>query len=728
MLCMVAGIAICTHAQDTLSNKNLEEVLIYSNKFAERKKNIVQKIEVISAQRIAQVNAQTTGDLLANTGNVFVQKSQQGGASPVLRGFEASRVLLVIDGVRMNNAIYRAGHLQNVITVDQNMLERIEILYGPASTIYGSDALGGVVHMRTKLPKLSLNDTTLFTGSGFARYSSVNKEKTGHADVSIGGKKWAWLQAYNYSFFDDLKMGSHYPAKYPDFGRRTQYIALINGVDSIVKNTDDRIQKYSGYSQWDVSQKVLFQQNKKVTHLLNLQYSNSTNVPRYDRLQDERNGNLRFTQWYYGPQTRTLAAYELSVQSTGIFNDIKAILSHQFIKECRHQREYRRYDGLDNRVEKLHVVAYTIDARKLWPAHELTIGTDGQFNNVKSTAFRKNITTGAVSPLDTRYPNGSNKMNYFGLYAQHLFKFGSGKWVLNDGVRLQTTHLRSTIADNSFFNFPFVEIGTNNIALTGNVGLIYMPSADSRFTLGLSSGFRAPNIDDLSRIFESNSASRQIIIPNPNIKPEYTYNADLGLTKNFGAVRIETGTFYTLFGNAIALAAFQLNGRDSIFYNGSNAKVFANQNINKAELYGFYGNLSIEFEKQFKFFGSFNYTYGKLQPAASAKVPLDHIPPMYGRLSLTYTQAKFWAEGYVMYNGWKRIASYNPSGEDNLQYATADGTPAWTTINFKTSFSFTKKLQAQAGVENILDRNYRPFASGFSGGGRNFIVSLRSGF
>ncbi|MES2882682.1 MAG: Plug domain-containing protein, partial [Bacteroidota bacterium] len=124
MLCMAAGIALCTYAQDTLSNKNLEEILIYSNKFAERKKNIVQKIEVISAQRIAQSNAQTTGDLLANTGNVFVQKSQQGGASPVLRGFEASRVLLVIDGVRMNNAIYRAGHLQNVITIDQNMLER----------------------------------------------------------------------------------------------------------------------------------------------------------------------------------------------------------------------------------------------------------------------------------------------------------------------------------------------------------------------------------------------------------------------------------------------------------------------------------------------------------------------------------------------------------------------------------------------------------------------------
>src|SRR5215213_3070792 len=109
-------------AQDSAAAENLEEVIIYSGKFSERRKHIVQKTDVLTAGRIAQVNAQNTGDLLQNTGNVFVQKSQQGGSSPVLRGFEASRVLLVIDGVRMNNAIYRSGHLQNVITTDQNSL------------------------------------------------------------------------------------------------------------------------------------------------------------------------------------------------------------------------------------------------------------------------------------------------------------------------------------------------------------------------------------------------------------------------------------------------------------------------------------------------------------------------------------------------------------------------------------------------------------------------------
>src|SRR5215204_4068330 len=170
----------------------LDEVVISANKFVEKKKNIAQKIDIVTARQIAATNAQNTGDVLMHTGNVFVQKSQQGGSSPVIRGFEANRVLLVVDGIRMNNAIYRAGHLQNVITVDQNSLERIEVLYGPASTLYGSDALGGVVLMRTKQPKLSAGNELFATGTAFVRYSSANQEKTAHTDISVGGKKFGW--------------------------------------------------------------------------------------------------------------------------------------------------------------------------------------------------------------------------------------------------------------------------------------------------------------------------------------------------------------------------------------------------------------------------------------------------------------------------------------------------------------------------------------------------------
>jgi hemoglobin/transferrin/lactoferrin receptor protein len=271
MLTALICIAVSIYAQqDSLSEKTLGEVVISANKFAERKRNVNQKVDIITAKTIANINAQNTGDLLLNTGNVFVQKSQQGGSSPVLRGFEASRVLLVIDGIRMNNAIYRAGHLQNIITVDQNMLERVEVLYGPASTLYGSDALGGVIHLRTKSPLLSSEKKLRATGTAFSRFSSANNEKTIHFNLSLGGKKFAWLQAYTYSYFGDLKMGNNYPDKYPGFGKRSQYIASVNGMDSIVNNPDDRIQKFSGYKQWDLIQKFLFRQKENISHTINL--------------------------------------------------------------------------------------------------------------------------------------------------------------------------------------------------------------------------------------------------------------------------------------------------------------------------------------------------------------------------------------------------------------------------------------------------------------------------
>jgi hemoglobin/transferrin/lactoferrin receptor protein len=728
----------------------LEEVVISANKFVEKKKYIAQKIDIITARQIATANTQNTGDLLMNTGNVFVQKSQQGGSSPVIRGFEASRVLLVVDGIRMNNAIYRSGHLQNVITVDQNMLERVEVLYGPASTIYGSDALGGVLLFRTKSPKLASNGSFLSTGSVFVRYSSANDEKTFHGDISIAGKRIGWLQSYNFSNFGNMKMGDNYPDMYPDFGRRSEYIAMINGVDSIVKNPDDRVQYNSGYKQWDITQKLLFKQSDKIQHLLNIQLSNTNDVPRYDRLQDIRNAALRYAEWYYGPQKRLLGAYELSIGRTGFFNEIKANLSFQDIEESRQTRDYKRYDRLDSRVENIQVWALTIDGRKIMHNHELTIGLDGQLNDLTSTATRINTITGAPTKLDTRYPDGKNNMNYFGVYAQHLFKLKEEKLVLNDGIRLQYINLHSTISDNSFFKLPVTDIKQENLAVTGNLGLILLPRKSTRLALSLSSGFRAPNIDDLAKIFESSTAAKQVVIPNPDIKPEYTRNADLSVMQVFAEkIKLEITGYYTWFRNALVKAPFQLNGQDSIIYNGVNSRVFANQNRNKAYVYGASAALAIDITNHLSFQSNINFSKGRFQTKAGetsniykkqsngayqmvteqvTSKPLDHIPPVFGKTSVRYYEPRYELELFALYNGWKHLDDYNADGEDNAQYATPDGMPGWYTINLRSRLSITDNISVQLAIENIFDRNYRHFASGFSAAGRNFIGTVRVQF
>lgn len=735
---IIAFVIVCannSNAQEDSTNKELKEVVVFANKFAEKKKNVAQKIDVIDSRTIAQLNGQNTGDLLINTGNVFVQKSQQGGSSPVVRGFEASRVLLVVDGIRMNNAIYRAGHLQNSITVDQNILDRVEVQYGPSSTLFGSDALGGVVHFRTKQPLLSSNGKLKLSGSSLIRYSTVNNENTDHLDLNLGGKKWAWLQSYTFSDFGNMKTGSKDPKGYPLFGKRISYIDPSGTMDEIKVNGDYRIQKYSAYKQWDILEKILFKQSNKISHLFTVQNSNSTDVPRYDRLQDTKNfggttgTTLRWAQWYYGPQNRWLAAYEMSIAKLSFADEIKLNVNYQDVKESRQQREYKRYDRMDSRREHVKVIGFDLSAKKTWKNQEVITGFDGQLNNVASVADRTNLLTGTVTKLDTRYPNGSNQMNFIGLYAQHLIKFFNNKLVVSDGLRAQAVSLNSTITDNSFFNLPFTSIKQSPNAITGNAGLVFNANKNWRLVTNFSSGFRAPNLDDAARIFESASASKQLVVPNPNVNPERTYNVDASIQYNMSnIIQFEITGYYTWFRNAMSLGAFKLNGNDSVLYNGTICKVVANQNINKAFSNGVNSRLKINFSKSLSLDNTITYSYGRYLLANSGEKPLDHIPPTFGRTALNYSKGNFSTEFSILYNGWKKIKDYNPDGEDNGQYATKDGMPSWSTLNLRLEYAVNKNLRLQGAVENLLDRNYRYFASGFSAPGRNFYFTMRTNF
>ena len=147
------------------STQTLSEIILSVGRNRGSKEKISKKVSLITAKKTELDLPQTSADLLYYGGGVRIQKSQGGGGSPVIRGFEGNRVLLVIDGVRMNNAIYRSGHLQNAITIDPNTLERTEVIFGPASVGYGSDALGGVVHFYTRTPKINNEKKWIVMGS-----------------------------------------------------------------------------------------------------------------------------------------------------------------------------------------------------------------------------------------------------------------------------------------------------------------------------------------------------------------------------------------------------------------------------------------------------------------------------------------------------------------------------------------------------------------------------------
>jgi len=291
-------------------SEQLDEIVISVFKKEEKSKRIAEQVAVLSSKKIQKFSPQTSADLLAIIPGIKVQKSQFGGGSPVIRGMESNRVLLVVDGVRMNNAIYRKGHLQSSITIAPNLLDKIEVVFGPSSVIYGSDALGGVIHYYTKTPKLSEKEEV--KSQFFSRFSSVNQEITTNVSAEVSFNNWASFTSISYSDFGELKAGKNRSHGFSDWGKVFYYSENVNGNynENPTENSDPNLLRNTGYNQTDVLQKFFVPLSKNTDLKINLQYSTSSNIQRFDRLTEIRDitdvSSLKFAEWSYGPQKRLL--------------------------------------------------------------------------------------------------------------------------------------------------------------------------------------------------------------------------------------------------------------------------------------------------------------------------------------------------------------------------------------------------------------------------------------
>jgi hemoglobin/transferrin/lactoferrin receptor protein len=709
---------------------SINEVVFSANRTQESKLDIPHKIDVIDAKEIAFTNPQTSGDMLRNTGNVYVQTSQAGGGSPILRGFEANKVSIVIDGVRMNNAIYRAGHLQNAITLDPNMLERTEVVFGNGSVMYGSDALGGVMHFYSRNPELATDGKTLIKGGAFYRYSSANNENTANLNLNLGFKKVGFLTSFTQKNFDDVIAGTNRHSSYPNDFKRQYYVTRIDNKDVANIATNVNRQHGSGYIQSDFTQKILFKATDYTKFIANLQYSTSSDIPRTDRLSEVRNNLPRFAVWNYGPQNRLFASLKAEFGKRNvIFDNAAFIVSYQDIDESRIQRNFNSAN-LDSRIENVKVYAFNADLNKeIAPKHELRYGAEVYYNGVTSTANRRNINTNVISTLDTRYPNLGSNMQSAAIYANYHWEIGKERtnFVLSSGLRY--SYVTLDFDDNRFVDATDLSFNSairqRNSALNGYVGLVALPHQNIKISAMISTAFRAPNVDDVGKIFDS-APGTALIIPNTNLKPEQTATGELSVAYQIeDKLLIEGTTFYTNYTNALIIRPTTFNGQDKVLYDGTLTPLQSLQNSASAHIYGFQGTLKTKFTKFLALKSNLTYTVGRV---TSDNVPLDHVPPLYGTTSLQFEAKKFKAELWSMYNGWKYLADYSPSGEDNLQYATKDGMPSWITFNLRVSYQINRFVQIQGSLDNILDRHYRYFASGISAAGRNATVAVRVNF
>ncbi len=697
----------------------LDEVVVSVNRWEQSKAEIANKIKTLSAEEVIHYNPQTTADLIGIDDGVFVQKSQMGGGSPMIRGFSANRILIVVDGIRMNNAIYRSGNLQNVISLDANSIEKSEIIFGPGSVIYGSDALGGVMSFSTLKPKLSTLARTETSGKALTRFSSANLEKTVHGTINIGSKKWAALISSTFTDFDNLHMGENGPDEYlrPEFVLQNGF----DGTDKIVQSRNSKVQKYTAYDQFNILGKFRYRPNETIEVNLNANHSQTSDIPRYDRLIVYRNGKLRYGEWYYGPQVWTLFSGELQYKKQHLlFDKINLLSGYQLYTESRNDRNINN-PVRNGRKEDLSIFSVNLDFGKtIDKQNELFYGLETYLNHVNSTGTTTNLLTEEKEVIPSRYPDDSKYGSFAGYFSYKLNL--KEKVIVQAGARFTETWLSGQF-NPDYYNFPFDGFDMKNSAVNGNLGLVWHPTKEWQINVNASTGFRSPNIDDVSKIFDSEPGN--VIVPNPDLKPEYAQNFEIGIIRSYAnKARFEITGFYTHLKDAMVRRDFTLNGLDSIMYDGTLSQVEALVNADAADVYGASFSFEFLFTNSLRTHHDITFTDGK----DSDGYPIRHAPPTFGSSHLIYEIPKLFVDLYANYSGQLDYEDLAPSEQDKpYMYATnANGnpySPSWWTLNLKFNYNLTENIILGGGTENILNKRYRTYSSGIVSPGINFVLS-----
>lgn len=729
MLCLLVGYsyAFAQQPAKTDTTRLLDEVIISVNRWEQNARELPNRVTGINASLVQFQNPQTAADLLGVSGKVFIQKSQQGGGSPMIRGFATNRLLYMVDGVRMNTAIFRAGNIQNVINLDPFAVESTEVLFGPGSVVYGSDAIGGVMSFQTLTPQLSDSSEPLISGKAVTRFSSANKENTGHFDVQVGWKKWAIATSFSSWDFDHLRQGS----KGPDDYIKNIYVQRQNSTDVVITQDDPLLQIPSAYSQINLMKKIRFKPNEDWDVQYGFHLSETSSYGRYDRHNRFRNGTLRYSEWDYGPQLWQM--HNLMVSHHGknaLYDQLALRLARQDFEESRIDRSLNN-DERNTQTEKVKATSINLDlVKSAGTKHTLFYGVEYVYNDVASTGKLTDISTGTHQVGPSRYPQSTWSM--VAAYVNDQFRV-SEKFNLQGGLRFSQFKLDGDFTNNlDFYPFSFTTVNINNGALTGSIGGVFNASEKLALRANFGTAFRSPNVDDVGKIFDSEPGA--VTIPNPDLKAEYAYNFDFSIVKVFGnAVKLDLTGYYTSLQHAMVRRPFTLNGLDSIMYDGQLSQVQAIQNAASAHVYGIQAGVEITLPAGFKIFSDVNYQTGKEELDDGSTSTSRHAAPLFGLTRLHYAHDKLMLEVNTAFQA-KRSFEDLPQEEQskNEIYAKDKNgnnySPAWYTLNLKAQYRISQIFSIGAGLENLTDQRYRPYSSGISGAGRNFVLSIRADF
>ena len=686
----------------TKMNLLLNEISIHTTLNIEDNKTQIIRL---NQKEITSSLSKNPAELLEKSTAISVQKSQNGGGSPNIRGFEANRILLVLDGVKLNNTIYRSGHLQNILSIDPFILENISILHGPSTVFYGSGALGGSIVLNTINPENYSENINSFS----SQYESSSNSYLTHLHSVYKKKNTSFLSSATYKKYGTLKMGSNRFHGYENWGK-----------DEFTTNGNTQL--YSDYSQIDLTQKIHHAINNSSSFSINSQFSTTSDIHRYDKLNDVSNGNMKYESWYYGPQKRVFNSLSYSNNLNKILADeIVLNFNIQNIEESRHKQKFE--DNFStSRIEKLNIFDSKISFHKNVKDWQIDYGFSNRYEILSSDAYNKDD-FGNRTFATSRYPDGGTEVLNFSTFILSEYKVNDKlRWFNAVRGDYEKTEARFSEISSVFPMGTHLALLAKNWNIAASSNLFYSVLDNNFFSFSIYNSFRNPNIDDIGKVFSK--VDGVVVIPNSDLQSEKIISSELMFQHLGENNKIDIVLFNSSLTDAIAKRDISINGVDSILYDGEWMKTIANTNITSANMVGvnLIYNQKINEKMNVESIGSF------VNAVSSDSLPLAHIPPLSLRLQFNYSVNKNSSLSfYSIYNAWKKAEDFDLNGVDNFEEATIDGTPSWYTLNLIYSRKMNN-FQLSISCENILDSHYKTFASAISSSGRNFIVNLQSQF
>ena len=725
-------------------SQNLEEVILSVARSESNVNQIAEKVSVIKSEDLFLSSPASGAELLELSPGVRVQKSQGGGGSPIIRGFEANRVLIVVDGVRMNNAIYRSGHLQNSITIDPNNIERAEVIFGSSSVGYGSDALGGVIHYYTKSPILKGSEK--IKSSFTSNYTSANQGLSNNFITNYSSENWGSITSLSISKFGDIKMGENRDHGFDNWGLTPLYSknSRYSYYSQPSTNSNENVQKNTGYSQVDLFQKFLVKLGDTNLLNINIQFSESSDIDRFDQLSITKGNSLKFSEWYYGPQKRLLISPSLKIFPNRKFMK-KGVITFGFQK-INESRIKRKFNALNrsHQIEDLKVFSLNGDFDTSFnDDHSISYGVESTYNYNYSKAYDQIIEiqgdeiTGLSNKfaIPTRYPSNGSSYTSFASYVNWSWNM-SEFFTFNIGTRLTFTGLKASWNDIISVNPQLSEVNLNSEALTTTVSIKLRPSKRVQINTVLSSGFRNPNIDDIGKIRENNGL---LVVPNTFLKPEYAYNLDLGIdfrslnNRNYISLRGFSTIISRHIGRDEYVVYSDITTPDlsTVIYNGEEVTTISNKNLGNRFIHGFSIDGFSQINNNLKFDYGITYTEGDKNETYG---PLPSISPLFGSIALSYSKRGLNLKAMYKFSEAKSPGEYSFGGEDGLDETPFTinsegalsylGTPKWSDLSIYGSKNISSNVTLRIGLTNVFDTHYRTFASGISAPGRSFQLGL----